>query len=149
MKIFIGGDHRGFAMRSELAEYLESKGYQVVDVSDKELNPEDDFPKHARTAVLKLLAAGGTARAILLCGGGQGMCMAANRFKGVRAALIWDATEARIARNDNDSNVLCLSARALGNNPAAWQDIVDVWLTTPFSGAARYIRRNNELDKLT
>jgi ribose 5-phosphate isomerase B len=118
------------------------------DVGDTELNPEDDFPQFAKEAVLKVLASD-DARAILLCGGGQGMCMAANRFKGIRAAVIWDSTEARMARNDNDSNVLCLPARILEGQPALWQDIIDTWLSTPFAAAMRFKRRNKELDELT
>jgi len=148
-KIFIGADHRGFALKGEIVEYLKAQGYDVYDVGVKQLDPDDDFPKYARAAVLKLLAADYEDRAILLCSSGQGMCIAANRFKGIRATIIWDTTEARMARNDDDSNVLCLPARVLGSNRELWQDIIDTWLNTPFAAAARYIRRNHELDKLT
>jgi ribose 5-phosphate isomerase B len=85
-------------------------------------------------------------RGILICGSGQGMCMAANRFKGIRAALAWDQEEARAARNDDDSNVLCLSARYLDFDKTI--GIVHTWLMTPFAGATRFKRRIQELDEL-
>ena len=88
-------------------------------------------------------------RAILICTGGQGMAMAANRFRGIRAAVIWDKFEAHECRNDNDANVLCLPARVLdapGDDLALWKEIIDEWIATPFAGAARFVRRNAELD---
>jgi ribose 5-phosphate isomerase B len=85
-------------------------------------------------------------RGILICGSGQGMCMAANRFRGVRAALAFDQEEARAARNDDDSNVLCLSARSLDFDTTI--GIVHAWLMTPFAGATRFKRRLQELDEL-
>lgn len=89
-------------------------------------------------------------RAILICGGGQGMAMAANRFRGVRAIVATTAEDARYGRNDNDANVLSLSVRILDNDDDRyWQDIVDTFLDTPFAGAARYVRRNRELDELS
>ena len=74
------------------------------------------------------------------------MAMAANRFKGIRAAVAWDQLEARMARNDDDSNVLCLPARVISEHNAL--DIVDTWLNTPFAGATRFVRRNKDLDSL-
>jgi len=87
-------------------------------------------------------------RAILICGGGQGMCMAANRFKGIRASVIWDAYEAKMTRQDNNSNVLCLPARVLEDNEAAWKGIMETWLNTPYVDAPRFNRRNAQLDQL-
>jgi ribose 5-phosphate isomerase B len=74
--------------------------------------------------------------------------MAANRFRGIRASVIWDAYEARMTRNDNDSNVLCLPSRVLHNDEKEWKDILDTWLDTPFASAARFKRRNAQLDEL-
>ena len=85
-------------------------------------------------------------RGILICGSGQGMCMAANRFKGIRASLCWNVDEARAARNDDNSNVLCLSSRFTSIEDA--EIIVNTWLTTAFDEAPRFIRRLSELDKL-
>lgn len=149
MKIYLGADHQGFAMKEEVFAYLVKHDYEVEDVGDKELDPQDDFPEFAQLAALKVLGdESPDPRAILLCGGGQGMCMAANRFRGIRASVIWDEEEARLTRNDNDSNVLCLPSRILQKDEKAWQAIVDTWLATPFAAAARYKRRNAQIDEL-
>lgn len=148
MKIFLGADHQGFEMKAQVFAYLAKRGYDVEDVGDKVLDAADDFPEFAQMAALKVLGSEDKdPRAILLCGGGQGMCMAANRFKGIRASVIWDAYEARMTRNDNDSNVLCLPSRVLRNDEKEWKDIIDTWLETPFAGAARFKRRNAQIDE--
>ena len=120
------------------------------DVGDKELDPEDDFPQFAQLASLKVLGEDDASdpRAILLCGGGQGMAMAANRFRGIRASVIWDDKEAKLTRNDNDSNVLCLPSRVLEKDEEEWKSIIDTWLETPFANAARYRRRNAQIDEV-
>lgn len=147
MKIFLGSDHNGFQLKEEVFAYLSKRGYDVQDVGDREFDKEDDFPEFAAAAAIKVLGED-DGRAILLCGGGQGMAMAANRFSGIRASVIWDEQEARMTRNDNDSNILCLPSRILDNEPQVWQSIIDTWLETPFAGAARYVRRNRQLDEL-
>jgi len=146
MKLFIGADHNGFALKAELLKQLRLAGYETVDAGDEQLAPEDDFPQFAARAVAAMQAAGDDARAILLCGSGQGMCMAANRYRGIRASLCWDVAEARAARNDDDSNVLCLPARTLTTDQAV--QIAETWLSTPFAGAPRFKRRIRELDNL-
>jgi ribose 5-phosphate isomerase B len=147
MKIFVGADHNGFEMKQALLEALGRSGYEVTDAGDEQLNPEDDFPQFAERAVKALLASNDPeARSILICGSGQGMCMAANRFKGIRASLVWEVNEAHAARNDDDSNVLCLPARSLTNDEAI--RIAEAWLATPFAGASRFKRRIHELDNL-
>ncbi|HMI08923.1 MAG TPA: RpiB/LacA/LacB family sugar-phosphate isomerase [Candidatus Saccharimonadales bacterium] len=147
MKIYLGADHQGFAMKEKVFAYLAKQSYDIEDVGDKELDPNDDFPQFAQMAALKVLG-DDDSRAILICGGGQGMCMAANRFRGIRASVIWDAYEAKMTRNDNDSNVLCLPSRILDQDDDPWKDIVDTWLKTPFASAPRYKRRNAEIDEL-
>jgi ribose 5-phosphate isomerase B len=150
MKIYLGADHNGFAMKERVFAYLVKRGYDVEDEGDTVLDPNDDFPQFAQIAALKVIGdQDDDARAILLCGGGQGMAMAANRFRGIRASVIWDAYEAKMTRNDNDSNILCLPSRVLENNAKEWQDIVDTWLTTPFASAPRYKRRNAQIDELS
>lgn len=149
MKIYLGADHQGFALKEDVFAYLAKRGYDVEDVGDRELRPDDDFPEFAQMAALKILGdEDDNARAILICGGGQGMCMAANRFRGIRASVIWDAYEAKMTRNDNDSNVLCLPSRILQHDEKVWKEIIDTWLETPFASAARYKRRNAQIDEL-
>ena len=148
MKLYIGADHNGFELKKLLAETLAQAGYEVIDKGDTELRPDDDFPQFAERAVRALLGSDEPdAKAILICGSGQGMCMAANRFKGIRASVIWNAEEARAARNDDDSNVLCLPARSVSAIEAA--RIAETWLATPFAGAPRFKRRIKELDNLS
>lgn len=150
MKIFLGSDHNGFAMKEKVFAYLAKRGFDVEDVGDKELDPEDDFPQFAQLASLKVLGEDDASdpRAILLCGGGQGMAMAANRFRGIRASVIWDEYEAKMTRNDNDSNVLCLPSRVLEKDEPEWKAIIDTWLQTPFASAPRYKRRNAQIDEV-
>ena len=147
MKIYLGADHNGFEFKRHIADLLRRSGYEVVDAGDKRLDPNDDFPQFAGRTVAALLADSDDAsRAILLCGSGQGMCIAANRFAGIRAALGWSVEAARAARNDDDTNVLCLPVNEL--SPEQLLAIILTWLATPFAAAARFKRRIRELDEL-
>lgn len=146
-KIYIGADHNGFTMKAALIAALQKSGYEVSDQGDAELNQDDDFPQFASKVVVAMRADGDVnTRGILICGSGQGMCMAANRYKGIRASLIWNVGEAHAARNDDDSNVLCLPARSISNEEAV--AIAEAWLKAPFAGAPRFKRRIAELDQL-
>lgn len=145
MKIFLGADHNGFELKEALEKYLKEQGHEVVDKGDSNLNPDDDFPMYAAKVASEVLA-NEDSRGILLCGSGQGVCMAANRFKGIRASLVWDQDEAQSSRNDDDANILCLPARKVDLDQA--KQLVETWLNTPFAGAARFERRIKQLDEL-
>lgn len=148
MKIYIGADHRGFHLKEKIESYLKDRGHEVVDEGGKELDPDDDFTVFAGRVVHAMKASDDmTVRGILVCGSGQGMVMAANRFKGIRAGLGWSEEAARSTRNDEDSNVLALPSELLESG-TQWQKVIDTWLTTPFAGAARYKRRISQLDDL-
>lgn len=148
MKIFLGSDHNGAHLKSDVFAYLSKNDYDVEDVGDRVLDKDDDFPEFAAEAAIKVIGSEDEdPRAILLCGSGQGMAMAANRFSGIRASVIWDAFEAKMTRNDNDSNILCLPARIL-EHTTDWRGIIETWLSTPFAGAERYRRRNRQIDEL-
>lgn len=149
MKIYIGADHNGVEYKRKLSAYLKKSGYDVVDEGEKNNRPDDDYPQFAGRLVGAMRGNGGTSQdtlGILICGSGQGICMAANRFKGIRAALAWNQEEARAARNDDDSNILCLSSRYLDFDSTL--GIVHTWLLTPFAGAPRFKRRIDQLDQL-
>ena len=134
-------------MKRELAEKLAAAGYEVIDESGKRLDPEDDFPQFAARVVMAMKASDDQeVFGVLICGSGQGMCMAANRYKGIRASLVWSLEEAHASRNDDDSNILCLPARYMSAKDAV--KIAEAWLVTPFAGAPRFKRRIKELDKL-
>ena len=149
MNIYIGADHNGFHLKQKLSDYLKSRGYDIVDEGDQKLDPSDDFPLFAVSTVKAMLASTEESpKGILICGSGQGMVMAANRFKSIRASLVWNESEARASRNDDDSNVLCLPARELPDFDQVAR-IVDIWLNTPFLGAERFLRRIKQLDELS
>lgn len=147
MKIYLGADHNGYEFKEKIERFLSDAGHDVVDVTGNKLDPNDDFPKLASEVVTTLLAdKDKDARAILLCGSGQGMVMAANRFNGIRASLCWDLPGARASRNDDDSNVLCLNSRY--SKYRDLESIILTWLRTPFAGAPRFKRRIRQLDQL-
>ncbi len=154
MKLFLGSDHGGYYLKEKLEAYLAKRGYDFEDVGDTELAPHDDFPQFVAQAAVRVPGEEekDDPRAILICTGGQGMAMAANRFKGIRAVVVSTPQEAKESRDDNDANVLCLPARLLdapGDDLELWKDVVDTWISTPFAGAARYVRRNRQLDELS
>lgn len=147
MKIYVGADHNGFHLRNSLISYLQRAGYDVVDEGDQKLDPDDDFPIFAHKVVTDVLTSDDPdPRGILICGSGQGMCMAANRFKGIRSALLYDRDSARSSRNDDNSNIACLPASLLEKGEA--NILIETWLTVPFAAAPRFVRRLNQLDNM-
>jgi ribose 5-phosphate isomerase B len=136
MKIAIGNDHRGFEAKQQIKSIVTQLGHEVIDVGSNDSNPVDypDPAYLAATAVSKKQAD----RAILVCGTGIGMCITANKVKGIRAALCHDELSARISRHHNDANVLCISGDLTGE--VLLRKIVEVWLDTEFSGG-RHQRR--------
>lgn len=145
MKVFIGADHNGFHLADQIQGYLEAAGYDVVHEGPNTFDPEDDFPVVAQKSAVDVVTEGPRARGILLCGSGQGVCIAANRFEGVRAALGYDVESVRSARNDDDVNVLCLPANTISLAEA--KELVDIFLNTPFAGAVRFKRRIQQIDE--
>jgi ribose 5-phosphate isomerase B len=143
MKIVIGSDHRGFVAKEQVKAIITQSGHQYIDVGTKDNNPADypDIAYMAATAVSK----GEADRAILICGTGIGMCIAANKVKGIRAALCHDELTAQISRHHNDSNVLCLSGDMTGE--VLLRKIVEAWLTTDFQGG-RHQRRINKISAI-
>lgn len=150
MQIFVAADHKGYGVKQVVIDYLKQAGYDVQDVGDDHFDPDDDFPVFASRAVQKLQASqDDDPRAILVCGSGQGMAMAANRYKGIRAGIGYSLEAAKSIRNDEDSNVLALPAELLKEqNRQKVYVILEAWLNTPFAKAARFLRRNQELDNL-
>lgn len=150
MKIYLGADHQGYHLKEDVFAYLAKRGYDVEEVGEKEFDPDDDFPIFAQGVALKVLGSDDKdPRGILICGGAQGVAMAANRFRGIRASVIWDAFEAKMTRYDNDSNVLCLPARVLKDqDDGVWEGIIETWISTEFADAPRFRRRNQQLDEL-
>ena len=136
MKIAVGSDHRGFEAKQQIKAIVTQLGHECVDFGTNDSNPVDypDPAYLAATAVSKKE----TDRAILICSTGLGMSIAANKIKGIRAALCHDELSARISRDHNDANVLCISGDQTGE--VLLRKIVEVWLKTEFSGG-RHQRR--------
>jgi ribose 5-phosphate isomerase B len=136
MKLALSADHRGVSATRQLADRLRSQSHEVSLVGN--LTGEMcDYPD-AAWSVGEMIRKGEAERGILLCGSGIGMCIAANKIKGVRAALVHDELTAEMSRSHNDANVLCLSADLLGQRLI--EKIVDIWLGTQFLGG-RHDRR--------
>lgn len=144
MKIFFGADHAGLELKNELVEHINQKeGFDTEDLGAQTLDEEDDYPGYA-FAVAKKIAADSEAKGILVCGSGQGMSIAANRIKGVRAALAWDPKSAAASKSDDDANVLVLPARFVDIDQA--KNMVDAWLSAEFKTAPKYHRRLDEIE---
>ncbi len=133
----IASDHGGFAMKQLLIDHLKESGVELEDLG---CYSEDsvDYPVFAEKAA-RGVADGVYDRAILICGTGIGMSIAANKVPGVRAALCSDCYSAEMTRLHNDSNVLCLGGRTIG--PELAKRITDIWIETPFSGMEKHARR--------
>ena len=130
MKIAIGSDHRGFEVKRRIVALLNQLGHEVLDVGP-EGRDSVDYPDYA-LQVGSAVSEGRVERGILICGTGIGMCIAANKVKGVRAAPCHDSITAEMSRRHNDANVLCLSADLLGEELI--DRMVRIWLTTDFEG---------------
>jgi ribose 5-phosphate isomerase B len=141
MRIIIGADHAGYPMKEKVKAFLQDRGITVEDVgthSDKSVD-YTDFGK----AVARKVSDGSFQRGVLICGTGLGMSMVANRFPGVRAALANDLFSAIMSRRHNDSNILAMGGRLIGDALAL--QLVEAWIETPFEGG-RHQRRLEKMD---
>lgn len=136
MKVAVANDHRGNDAKEQVLAIIKQLGHEGVDCGTTGSVPVD-YPDLAFSAA-SAVASGEVDRAILICGTGIGMCIAANKIKNVRAALCYDELNAGVSRQHNDANVLCLSGDLLGE--VTLRKIVEVWLSTDFAGG-RHSRR--------
>jgi ribose 5-phosphate isomerase B len=142
MKIAVGSDHRGVAVKQRIVPLLRQHGHEVIDVGPD--NPGSvDYPDYA-LEVARQVGDGRADRGILICGTGIGMCIAANKVRGARAAPCHDSITAELSRRHNDSNILCLSADLLGEELI--ERMIRIWLETPFEGG-RHARRVDKIMK--
>jgi ribose 5-phosphate isomerase B len=140
MRIAIGSDHRGLTVKQRVVSLLQQLGHEVIDVGPA--GPGSvDYPDFAFEAA-RAVGEGRADRGVLICGTGIGMCIAANKVRGVRAAPCHDSITAELSRRHNDSNVLCLSADLLGEELI--ERMVRIWLETPFE-AGRHARRVDKI----
>jgi ribose 5-phosphate isomerase B len=140
MRVIVGSDHRGFGAKQLVKAIVGQMGHECLDVGTDNATPVD-YPDLAYVAA-KSVSEKRADRAILICATGLGMSIAANKVRGVRAALCHDELSAQIARDHNDTNILCLSGDQLGE--VLLRKIVEAWMTTEFSGG-RHQRRVNKI----
>jgi ribose 5-phosphate isomerase B len=146
MTVYFAADHAGFRLKEALKKYAFALGCRVVDAGAFEIDVADDYPDFIVPAVRAAVKI--RARAVVIGGSGVGECIVANKVKGARAAMCFDAYTAKMSRRDNDANVLCLGGRTATKAPALAKKIFRVWLTEKFSGAARHKRRLAKIAKL-
>lgn len=143
MRIAVANDHRGHKAVEQIKAIISQLGFECVDFSSPSDQPID-YPDTAYLASLSINE-NKADRAILVCGTGIGMCIAANKVKGIRAALCFDELAAKLSREHNDANVLCLSGDLVG--PTMMRKIVETWLTTEFV-AGRHLRRVRKIQAI-
>jgi ribose 5-phosphate isomerase B len=137
MKVAVACDHAGFVLKLRVMEALCREGHEVRDLGTNSTDPVD-YPDYARAAAEAVLR-GAAERAVLICGSGAGACVAANKFRGVRAATCHDTFSARQCVEDDDVNILCLGGRVVG--PELAVEVLRAYLHARFSGAERHVRR--------
>lgn len=146
MIIHIATDHAGLDFKNTLATHLAQQGHEVVDHGAYEYNPEDDYPAFiisAAEATIKDQQEGKEALGVVFGGSGNGEQIAANKVKGVRAALVWNASTAQLARQHNNANVISIGARQHTEEEAL--HLIDTFVAEPFSGDERHVRRIQQI----
>ncbi|MEK6871626.1 MAG: RpiB/LacA/LacB family sugar-phosphate isomerase [Nanoarchaeota archaeon] len=147
VKIYLASDHAGFSLKQKIKKFLEKKKITCVDMGDFQKNDNDDYPDFV-LPLAKKVAQEKNAKGIIVGGSGQGEAIAANKIKGVRAALYYGGNKniLKLSREHNDANILSLGARFLKEKEAL--SAINLWLKTPFSHDARHMRRINKVDEL-
>jgi ribose 5-phosphate isomerase B len=144
--LYIASDHGGYKLKEHLKKFLLKEKLKFVDLGPKKYRAEDDYPDYAKAVAQKVSRNPMRDSGLLICRSGQGVCIAANKFKNVRAALVWNTGEAKMSRNDDMSNILCLPSDYVA--PHAAENIVDTWLNTPYSEEERHMRRVKKIFEL-
>ncbi len=143
--LYIAADHGGYPLKEELKRFLIEEGYEVVDLGNEELNLVDDYPDFA-FKLAKQVAQDEDAGGILICGTGQGMCLAANKVSGIRAVLVHNDFTAKDAADHLNANVICFGGRITDTETA--KKLVKIWLDTEFSGEERHVRRLRKVEEM-
>lgn len=144
MKIVVGSDHAGFEHKEKISELISSLGHEVIDAGTDSTNSVD-YPDYGEKGAREV-SCGRAELGILICGTGIGICMAANKVKGIRGAVCWNEETARLSRQHNDANVLCMGARSISIEDAL--KITRVFLETPASEDERHQRRVSKITSI-
>lgn len=140
--VYIGADHAGFDLKEMIKEHLHTAGYHVEDLGAYILDPTDDYPKYAKEVAQAVMNHPGSV-GILSCGNAEGICIAANKFDGIRAGIGYAIEAAQTMRTDDNANIICIPGRI--ETPDDPLKIAEAFLTTPFSQAPRHVRRLGQL----
>jgi len=143
MEIYVAADHNGFEMKNQLVRWLVEQGYHVVDMGPTEFNKADDYPDFGIPVANAVAEDTKNRRGVLLCASGVGMAVVASKATGVRASLIHDPAIAAAAQRDDNINIVAIGAAYI-DLPTA-KKVITNWLTTPFSGEERHVRRINKI----
>ncbi|MBI4147193.1 RpiB/LacA/LacB family sugar-phosphate isomerase [Candidatus Woesearchaeota archaeon] len=143
-KIYIGADHAGFVLKEKIREWLEHKHVPYIDVGNKKLDPKDDYPDFAAALAKRVVA--DKSLGILICGSAQGMCITANKIKGARAVIPYSLREARLSKEHNNANIICLSGWFAHLHKS--KRMIELFLTTGFSQEPRHARRLEKIKRL-
>lgn len=138
MRVYLGSDHAGFALKARLIAHLTALGHQTVDCGPPAFDADDDYPPYCLRVGTRVVADPGSL-GVVIGGSGNGEAIAANKVRGVRCALAFSDDTARLGREHNDANVLSLGARMYDDSTA--ERFAEIFVSTPFSGAARHVRR--------
>ncbi len=154
MTIFIAADHRGFELKNLLIEYLHEKNIRIEDLGNYQYEAEDDYPDFAKKVAQAVLQNPGNHMGIVICGSGVGVCIAVNRFQGIRCGLGFEPDQVRHMRENDHVNVLALAADYLkpvanGAGLEKAKKLVDIFISTPPKEDPKYVRRIKKLDELT
>lgn len=144
--IYIASDHGGFALKQKLVQHFFKKKVEFSDLGPHKLDNEDDYPDFAAKVAKQVAKKHETDIGILMCRSGQGMCIAANKVKGIRAVSAWNKKLAKTTRNDDFGNVLCIASDHIPTSTAL--SIVDIFIHTEFSKATRHKRRITKIARL-
>ncbi len=141
-KVFIASDHAGFDLKEEIKNYLLQKGFEAQDCGNLEKVQDDDYPDFISKAAKKV-GEDESSRGIVFGKSGEGEAIVANKFKNIRAIVGFNSENVRLTREDNNANILCIGSQFVNSNLA--KELVDIFLTTPFSEEERHIRRISKI----
>lgn len=152
--IYIGADHAGFKLKQQIKNYLDKQNIKFEDLGNLKLDKNDDYPDYGYK-VAKAVTKNKGSKGILICGSSYGVCIVANKVKGIRGVPVDNFKDAKLSREHNDANVLCLAGggmkekvKGVGLNISDAKKIINVWLKTPVSKAKRHHRRINKIKKI-
>jgi len=142
--IYIGADHAGFRLKEYIRIYLSKTGYSPIDMGNEKYEPGDDYPDYASKVARKVSETGG--RGIIICDSGVGVCITANKIKNIRAVNPTNTVVARMSREHNNTNILCLGQNYI--KPLLAKKIINIWLETEFSQEERHHRRVDKINRI-